>query len=39
MTDVRLTLPLPPTANKYYRNVKSRTLVSKGVRRHNGGAA
>jgi crossover junction endodeoxyribonuclease RusA len=31
---VHLTLPLPPSANKYWRNVKGRVLLSKEARQY-----
>ena len=31
---IRLTLPLPPTANRYWRHVKGRVLLSKEAREY-----
>jgi crossover junction endodeoxyribonuclease RusA len=31
---MKLVLPLPPSANRYYRNVRGRTLLSKEAREY-----
>lgn len=36
---MKLILPLPPSANRYYRNVRGRTLLSKEAREYRDACA